>query len=313
MFWYIFETMKNLPLNALRAFAAVYEAGGIRPAARLLEITHSSISKHVRELEEWIGVPLILREEGVRSIRFTQQGESIGQAGLSCLQELSNAVEAVRESKQGNSVTISTTPSFAARWLLPRLQDFNVSYPWIELSVVVDQKLSLPSDQGADLAVRMGKGPWEGLDCEPLMDEQLFPVMSTSFWLKVGRPTSLSALGKLPLLHDRDPQASWHDWMSTRGVKDVDSRGGSRFASSDLVLRAAVQGLGIALARGRLVEDDLATGLLIKPFEGEEVTLSNAYWVVVPKGVKRKLAVDKVIEWLEEMTKEEPAASQHSG
>ncbi|WP_419902207.1 LysR substrate-binding domain-containing protein [Kiloniella sp.] len=297
--------MKNLPLNALRAFAAVYETGGVRSAARLLDITHSSISKHVHELEAWIGVPLLHREKGARSLSFTAQGEDLGRISLEGLGLLSNGVEAVRESRRGNSVTISTTPSFAARWLLPRLQDFNTNYPWIELSVIVDQKLNFPSDQKADLAIRMGKGPWDGLDCQPLMDEALFPVMSTSFWLKVGRPTSVSSLMDLPLLHDRDPQASWFEWAKQKEITGLDNRGGSRFASSDLVLRAAVQGLGVALARSRLVEDDLSTGLLIKPFEGEEVTLSNAYWIVLPKETKTKMAVDKVIGWLEDMTQKE--------
>ncbi|MEH6633575.1 MAG: LysR substrate-binding domain-containing protein [Halopseudomonas aestusnigri] len=296
--------MKNLPLNALRAFAAVYETGGVRSAARLLGITHSSISKHVHELEAWIGVSLIHREKGVRSLSFTVQGEDLGRISLDGLSLLANGVDAVRESRRGNSVTISTTPSFAARWLLPRLQDFNANYPWIELSVIVDQKLNFSSDQNADLAIRMGTGPWDDLKCQPLMDESLFPVMSTSFWLKVGRPTSLSALLNLPLLHDRDPQTTWHEWAKSRDVEGLDTNGGSRFASSDLVIRAAVQGLGVALARSRLVEDDLSTGLLIKPFEGEEMALSNAYWVVVPKDTKPKMAVDKVIEWLEDMTKE---------
>ncbi|MFD2206562.1 LysR substrate-binding domain-containing protein [Kiloniella antarctica] len=297
--------MKNLPLNALRAFAAVYETGGVRSAARLLDITHSSISKHVHDLEAWIGVPLIRREKGVRAVSFTAQGEDLGRISLEGLSILANGVEAVRESRQGNSVIISTTPSFAARWLLPRLQDFNATYPWIELSIIVDQKLSFSSDQNADLAIRMGKGPWDDLRCLPLMDEQLFPVMSTSFWLKVGRPTNLSCLTNLPLLHDRDPQASWQEWARSREIKDLDTRGGSRFASSDLVLRAAVQGLGVALARSRLIEDDLSTGLLINPFEGEEMVLPNAYWVVLPKGNKPKMAVGKVIEWLEDMTKKQ--------
>ncbi|KLN58974.1 LysR family transcriptional regulator [Kiloniella spongiae] len=297
--------MKNLPLNAIRAFAAVYETGGIRPAARLLEITHSSISKHVQELEAWIGVSLIDREQGVRTIKFTPQGEDIGRVALENLNDMASAVEAVRESKQGNAVTISTTPSFAARWLLPRLQDFNATFPWIELSIVVDQKLNFAADHGADLAIRMGQGPWDGLECTPLMDEQLFPVMSTSLWLKVGRPTELSALEELPLLHDRDPQASWQRWLSEQDSLDFDTRSGPRFASSDLVLRAAVQGLGVALARGRLVEDDLATGLLIKPFEGKEAMLAQAYWLLHPKGKKKSIAIAKVIEWLSMMSEQE--------
>ncbi|WP_020592254.1 LysR substrate-binding domain-containing protein [Kiloniella laminariae] len=292
--------MNKLPLNALRAFAVVYEAGGIRPAARQLEITHSSVSKHVHELESWIGVPLLLKEEGVRALQFTAQGEMIGRAALESMTALAQSVEQVRENRRGNAVMISTTPSFAARWLLPRLHSFHEAFPWIELSVIAEQKPLDLAEQGVDLAIRMGQGPWEGYDCRPMMDEPLFPVMNTSYWLKSGRPTRLPELAKLPLLHDRDPRAGWAEWCRDMGLQDIDTRSGARFVSSDLVLRAAVQGLGVALARGRLVEDDLASGLLIRPFEGEEKILEDAYWIVLPQTERQNLAVTKVISWLQE-------------
>lgn len=292
--------MRDLPLNALRAFAAVYETGGIRPAARALRVAHSSVSRHVRELEGWIGLALIETREGARSIGFTPQGEALGRAALASLRGLGRAVGAVREQRRGNAVTIATTPSIAARWLLPRLPDFAESRPWIELSVIAEQRLADPSGAGADLAIRMGHGPWPGLACQPLMDDALYPVMSRAFWEKSGRPENPDDLAGLRLLHDRDPQAAWETWFSAQGPDAPDLRQGPRFASSDLVLRAAAQGLGVALARDRLAADDLATGALIRPFGDLQVVVSPAYWIVEPATTGRRVAVAAVIEWLEQ-------------
>ena len=299
--------MRNLPLNALRAFAAVYETGGIRPAARSLQVAHSSVSRHVRELEGWIGLALIRSRDGTRSLAFTPQGEALGRAALASLRELEGAVAALRESRRGNAVTISTTPSFAARWLLPRLAAFEDTHPWIELSVIADQRLADPSGQGADIGVRMGRGPWPALACEPLMDDGLFPVMSPAFWEQAGKPRTPDDLAGLRLLHDRDPQSSWEAWRSVHESGALDVRPGPRLASSDLVLRAAAQGLGVALARGRLAADDVAAGALIRPFGDLHVALPDAYWIVRSETAPPRVAVTAVIDWLKSQATSEPS------
>ncbi len=285
-------------LNALRAFAAVYEAGGVRPAARDLQITHSAVSRHLRELEAWIGVPLIEPRATRRAISFTPQGEALGRAALTNMRDLANAVAAVREAKRGNTATISTTPSLASRWLLPRLAAFEATYPWIELSILVDQRLSDLTAAGADLAIRMGRGPWPGLDSTPLMDDILYPVMSPGYWAASGRPSKPTDLKGLRLVHDRDPNAAWAIWRAAHGPAGLDLRPGPRFASSDLVLRAAGQGLGVALARGRLAADDIAAGLLLRPCGDLEVAVPDAYWIVQPEGAPPRAAVTAVVEWL---------------
>lgn len=298
--WSNSATMQDLPLNALRAFAAVYEAGGVRPAGRRLEVAHSTVSRHLDELEAWIGVPLFEERTGRhRALRLTPQGAALGRASLDAFANLVQAVQALREAPRRNAVTVATTPSFAARWLLPRLPAFARAWPGIELSVIAEQKLADPGAQGADLAIRMGRGPWPGLDCRPLMDEELYPVMSPALWERSGRPEDPSALQGLRLLHDRDPNAAWATWLARHGPTGVDARAGPRFASSDLVLRAAAQGLGVALARGRLAADDLAAGTLVRPFGDRTVTLRPAYWLVRPPEGGERLAVRSVVGWLE--------------
>jgi LysR family glycine cleavage system transcriptional activator len=289
--------MRDLPLNALRAFAMIYDTGGIRPAARALEIAHSSVARHLSELEAWLGVALIERRDGVRTLAFTPQGEALGREAMAGLGQLDAAVSAVREARRGNTVVLSTTPSLAARWLLPRLAALAAAHPWIELSVVADQRLTSPGQDGIDLCIRMGTGPTRGLACAPLMDDALYPVMSPTHFEAEGRPDTPADLARLRLIHDRDPQAAWEVWRAAFGPPALDLRPGPRFASSDLVLRAAAQGHGVALARHRLAADDVASGHLVRPFGDRQVALPQAYWIVTAKTATRT-AVSTLIDWL---------------
>lgn len=292
----------KLPLNALRAFATVYANGGVRAAARELGVSHSSVSRHLAELDAWLGVPLLDASSDRRGIAFTPQGEALGRATLAGLRDIERAVAAVREARSARSVTISTTASFAARWLLPRLPRLEQSQPQLEVSVVVDQKFdALRGD--ADLAIRMGRGPWPDVRCEALMDDTLYPVMSPALFEDAGRPSRPQDLRTMRLLHDRDPAAPWEAWRDAHGPADLDVLPGPRFASSDLVLRAAMQGQGVALARHRLASDDIASGALVRPIHGAGVVLERAYWIVLPLHGPVRPAVRTTIDWLREQAK----------
>jgi LysR family glycine cleavage system transcriptional activator len=288
----------DLPLNALRAFALVYRHGGVRAAARELGMAHSSVSRHLGELDRWLGVPLLHAGAGRAGLTFTPQGEALGQAVCAGLGEIERAVAQLREARPAHAVALSTTPSVAIRWLLPRLPAFEHAHPKIELSVLVDQKLESFADGRVDLALRMGRGPWPELACEALMDDALYPVMSPAYWREHGRPSRPAQLAGLRLLHDRDPQAAWELWRRAHGPAGLSLQGGARYAASDLVLRAAQQGQGVALARHRLVAADLAAGSLVRPFGALEVPLGQAYWIVRPAAVPPRRAVAAVLDWL---------------
>ncbi|MCX7513561.1 LysR substrate-binding domain-containing protein [Frateuria hangzhouensis] len=288
----------ELPLNALRAFALVYRHGGVRAAARELGMAHSSVSRHLGELARWLGVPLLQSGAGRAGLAFTPQGEALAKAVCAGLRDIEQAVAAVRETRPAHAVALSTTPSFALHWLLPRLPAFEKAQPKIELSVLVEQKLEGFADGRVDLAVRMGRGPWPGLHCEPLMGDVLYPVMSPAYWREHGRPSTSAQLAGLRLLHDRDPQAAWESWRRAHGPAGLALQGGARYASSDLVLRAAQQGQGVALARHRLVAGELASGTLLRPMGALEVAIGDAYWLVRAPAVRPRAAVAAVIDWL---------------
>jgi LysR family glycine cleavage system transcriptional activator len=294
--------MKDLPLNALRAFALAIAHGGVRAAARELGIAHSSVSRHLVELEAWLGVPLFEREGDRRGWQPTAQARAFGAATLAGLRDVAAAAAAVREVRSPFAVTLSTTPSFAARWLLPRLPALERAYPRIELSVVVSQHLDDLAGTDIDLAVRMGAGPWPGLHGEPLMDDTLFPVVSPALWQSSGRPSRPADLAGLRLLHDRDPQTGWERWRQAFGPSDLALQRGPRFASSDLLLRAALQGQGVALARGRLAQDEIAAGSLLRLFGQRELPLPDAYWIVRSLRTPRH-AVAIVMAWLRQQAR----------
>ncbi|WP_426700316.1 LysR substrate-binding domain-containing protein [Rhodanobacter sp. Col0626] len=289
--------MNDLPLNALRAFAMVYAHGGVRAAARELGMAHSSVSRHLGELDRWLGVPLLRASAGRGALVFTPQGETLGRAVLAGLREIEQAVAMVRETRPAHAVTLSTSPSFAIRWLLPRLPALEKAHPKLELSVQVEQRLDVMDDGRVDLAIRMGQGLWPTLQVEPLMDDALYPVMSPALWQASGCPSKPAQLAGLRLLHDRDPQAAWECWRQVHGPVRLALQGGARYTSSDLVLRAAMQGQGVALARDRLAADDVANGSLLRPFGALDVPLGASYWIVRPQA-KPRAAVAAVIDWL---------------
>lgn len=289
--------MKQLPMNALRAFAIVYREGGIRPAARRLEVSHSSVSRHLREIEAWIGTELIDRDAGGRQLVFTAQGARLGETVWEALSKVQAVTESLREQRPGNAVLVDTTPSFAARWLLPRLPALTAALPWVEVSVVVDQRQRKPREHGCDLSIRMGAGPWSDGVAMPLMDDALVPVASAAYWDAHRRPRDARDFAGHTLLHDRDPNASWQMWCDRYGPMGLDVRQGRRFGSSDLLLRAAEQGMGVALVHRRLARESLANGLLEAAFEDFDLPAENAYWIITAQRHKRA-AVKALVDWL---------------
>jgi LysR family transcriptional regulator, glycine cleavage system transcriptional activator len=304
--------LRDLPIRALQAFALVYEHRGVRSAARELHIAHSALSRHIRELTRWVGVPLIRPGRGRGGIQFTPQGEALAQATLAGLQSIEHSALSVREARGSNSVTIETSPSVAARWLLPRLAAFEGENPKIEVSVVADQKVRDPDGANIDFTIRMGRGPWRDVDCVPLMSDALYPVMSPQLWRRLGRPNRARDLVRARLLHDRDPHSSWELWRNAMGPPSLDIRKGPRFTSSELVLRAAAQSQGVALARDRLVRDEIVAGSLMRPLGSAQVDLGIAYWIIRPAHRRAPSAVTAVSTWLKALAEAEDHAT-HSG
>ena len=289
--------MLNLPLNALRALAYVYQADGVRPASRLMGVSHSAVSRHIRDLEEWLGTALLETQTGRRKLVFTANGKLLAEAAQYHLQSLDTKLTAIREAKHDKSLVISTTASFAARWLLPRLAELPEDMEGIEVSVLTEQRVVEPDGDQVDIAIRMGQGPWAGELSQPLMDDRLYPVVHPKL-LKGLQSNPSRLFAKLALIHDRDPDTSWKSWFDEFPMAGVDIRKGPRFTSSDLTIRAAKNGLGMALVRHRLAADEVASGSLVRPFGEKSLLLKNAYWITRSGQTEQHDIINRVVQWL---------------
>lgn len=136
------------------------------------------------------------------------------------------------------------------------------------------------------------------------MDDALYPVASRDYWESLSGRTPGQKLAKARLLHDRDPSATWERWFAGHKRAGIELRAGPRFTSSDLVLRAAAAGLGVALARDRLVGDDIVAGRLIRPFGDSSVRLPRAYWLVLPEGGPKRPADKAMVAWLRQQAQQ---------
>ncbi|MEM9348709.1 MAG: LysR substrate-binding domain-containing protein [Pseudomonadota bacterium] len=293
--------MRDVPLNALRALAAVYLAGGIRPAGRMLRIAHSAIARHLSELEAQVGAPIFDKVADRRGVVFTALGERLGREAAEAMTQLESSWQSARERRAANAVVISAAPSVAALWLLPRLPALAEAHPKLEVSVLSEQRVRRPEEEGCDIAIRMGEARADEVS-EALMDDDLTPVLSPRLLARArtargGAQLGLELLSELPLLHDRDPNAGWEVWVTKHGPAGLDLRQGPRFASSDLLLRAAQQGQGIALARLRLASDAIATGALVRLTENS-VRLTAAYQLIGRSDRMPGHAVRTVWNWL---------------
>ena len=271
--------MSQLPLNMLRAFAHVYECGGVRPAARRLGIAHSAVSRYISDLEALLDVALIDRAANGRGFTFTPEGERLGRETSRSLNRIEQTVQAIRRTRRRNTVVVETTPSIAARWVFPRLGKLAHELGWVELSVNVDQRVTPPGDGGADICLRMGSGPWSGFGGQTLIEDSLVPVASPGYWASL---RSRKKLKNAVLLHDGDPSASWSQWREHFGPAELSTDHGPRYTSGDLVLRAAEQGLGVALGRYALARDSIESGLLDAPIKEKMTTPELKIWMLTP-------------------------------
>ncbi|HZP10683.1 transcriptional regulator GcvA [Methyloceanibacter sp.] len=268
------------PLPGLRAFEAVARLASFRRAAEELAVTKSAVSHQVQALEGYLGVRLLNR--GAGRISLTAAGEALLPEVQSALDRLAGVVADLRHRSRTEPLTISLLPTFAVRWLIPRLANFREQHPDIEVRLDASLEAADFDSSGVDVAIRYGRGEWPGLHCERLIVESLTPVCSPAL-LQGRSPLRQPAdLARHVLLHNSAHPDDWPLWLKTVGVRGIDLERGPRFAYSELLLKAAAEGLGVALARRHLIDKDLADGTLVAPF-GTVCETGYSYWLVWPR------------------------------
>jgi LysR family glycine cleavage system transcriptional activator len=294
---------QRLPsLNGLRVFWTAARHGSFVKAASELHVTPSAVSLQVRQLEDEIGLKLF--ERTARGLTLTASGQRVLPDIASAFQRLQDSFAALNESAHGGSMlTVSAAPSFATKWLLPRLSKFLASNPEIEVSLKATVELADFERSEADIGIRYGRGNYPGLETELLLRETVFPVCSPGLLATNGKsPSTEEILADATLLHDDSTGESealpgWKMWLLAAGIDGVDWRKGSHFDQSALAIEAAASGLGVALAPAVLVQSDLESGRLVR-LDGGEVHEPFAYYLVYPADRTDREAVKAFRAWL---------------
>ena len=264
------------PLSALRPFEAAARLESFSRAADELHITHGAVSHQVRALEEHLNTPLFARH-GKRVV-LTAAGRVFAERVRGVLDELAAAAQAVR-TRRDDVLTISVLPSFASRWLMPRLIRFMDANPGIEVNVNTSTALANFVDDEVDVAIRFGIGPWPPHVCERFLDDEYFPVASPK-WNKGKLPRApKDLLGLRMIREDRD---YWTLWFKAAGITLDAPLEGPLFNDSTYSLQAAARGEGIALGRRSIVAEDLERGTLKRLFD-IAIPSRQSYWFVSPR------------------------------
>ncbi len=295
---------RRLPsLNALRAFWAAARHRSFAAAAEELHVTASAVSLQIRQLEEELEFKLF--ERTPKGLVLTPQGARLLPGITQAFEHLKGTIAAIDEAAPGKArLSISVAPSFATKWLLPRLGNFIDRHPDIEVDVTARVELTNFDKDEVDLAIRYGAGDYPGLMVERLLSDRRFPVCSPELLMRHGQRNPDKVFRAAPLLHDvsadRDPAApSWKMWLSAAGLDDVDWRKGARFDQTALTLDAALAGLGVALAPAALVASDLAAGRLVR-LAADELPGDFAYYIVHPKEKAQAPALLAFKGWLKQ-------------
>lgn len=294
--------LSNLPFAALRAFEAVVRRSSFQRAADELGVSQSAVSQHVRALEEWTGKRLLVR--GARETRPTPAGADLAVAvadGFGRVDEVCRRLR--RTAPRGKALAISCLPGFALSWLFPRLIRFDALHPEISLSISTDPNPVDLAAGAADLAIRYGRGHYPGLYVRKLLAETLIPVCAPAL-LQNGPPLRQPAdlAAQTLLVDDLSPVGgrppTWEFWAAATGVELPQPRRLRRFGQSNMVVQAAIEGLGVALGRDTLVAEALAEGRLVPLFDLAPVASDYSYWFVCPESGLADPAVKSFHDWV---------------
>ena len=286
---------RDLPsFPAVRAFEAAARRLSFKEAADELHVTQSAISHQIKSLEAFLGIALFRRTS--RGVALTPDGASYLVRVSEVLDHLSSATHDIRDQHVAGTLYVRSTPAFAARWLVPRLNDFNRRYPDIELHISTSLEPANFVDDGVDVDIRFGTVASSDLHAEPFLKSSRFPVASPA--LVAGGPPLRRPhdLHSYILLHN-EIEDGWAQWFACAGVEHVEPDPGPRFEHCNLTLRAASEGQGIALAYGVLVKADLSAGRLVRLFR-TCLPATVIYSLVCPRNSLNHPRVNAFRNWL---------------
>lgn len=278
--------MKSSVVSGLWLFSQVAEHSSFTRAAKALHLTTGAISQKIIQLEDQLGFTLFERHS--RGIQLTKNGAALFQTAQFHFSELKKTLEELQAETLNNEIRLKLTPSFAFKWLVPRLESFHLENPDLQVQIFAEGAFVNSAQKDYDVAIDYGLHPYRDKSAELILDEQLLPVMSPKYledhrWLNASK-VKVERWQEITLLHDAMPwdkaarDYEWLYWASVMGL-DVKTDVGHFFNRTDMAMSAAEAGVGIAMARMALVEDELETGRLVSPFKPIEA--NAGYYLII--------------------------------
>jgi LysR family transcriptional regulator, glycine cleavage system transcriptional activator len=293
------------PLGMLRAFEAAARHASMSRAAVELNVTHGAVSRQIVALERLLEVRLFRRKS--RGVQLTEEGARLFHGVFSGFERIRVTVEDLRHDRRQRPVTITTLPTVASRWLMPRLVQFQAEHPSIPVNVRTGTELDDLADPAIDFAIRYGTGTWANTASELLLSANAYPVCSPSFLDKHGTLESPAALLKVPLIHNVTRQW-WIDWFMAASVKVDGLSGGVVVDEYGLAVQFALDGYGVALARDPLLDRDLASGALVRLFD-VNVTPRFAYYLARDVARTPHREAELLMRWLKQQARSGASAA----
>lgn len=289
------------PLGSLRAFEAAARHLHFEKAGEEIAVTASAVGQQVKTLEAWLGCPLFVRLPS-RGVVLTSVGERYAASLAQMFDQLDEATARALRPDTSRTLTVSTQPSFASSWLIPRLGSLRDRHPDLDVRVSVTTAKTDFAREDVDVAIRFGRGGYSGLRTDLLMEETFFAVCSTALLNDPDRPLrEPSDLRYHTLLHEIPvgvpDYITWSKWLTALGIEGVDTSRGPRFSHTFMALQAAASGQGVALATNVLIGDYLEAGRLAQPFP-HQVKGPYQYYVVCPEASADRPTIAAFRTWL---------------
>jgi LysR family transcriptional regulator, glycine cleavage system transcriptional activator len=298
--------VRRLPsLNAVVTFEAAARLGSFTLAARELRVTQGAVSRGIAGLEEWLGVPLFLREG--KSVKLTEPGRAYRDEVSVALDRITVATARVTEAVVEAPLVLDVLPTLAMRWLIPRLPLFQSLRPGVEVRIVTNDR-EVSSRDTFDVAIRRGPRRRPGLRSVRFLEEEATPVCAPSL-LRGQKLARVADLARHTLLSADTRSDAWPSWLAVHGAAGLKPRRVQRFDHYYVALQAAQDGLGVAMGALPIVEAELASGRLVAPFADRTVS-APAYYALTHVGMKRPVTHAFVL-WLTSL--DTPQTSVDSG
>jgi LysR family glycine cleavage system transcriptional activator len=265
----------------------------IKNAAEELFVTQAAVSQQIRQLEEALGAALFIRKH--RAIEITAFAKELLGYVNSGFETVELGLETIFTDPKPNAIALSVLPSFASRWLIPRLGSFYETCPDLTLNLQMSDKFETFTTGNVDLAIRFGRGDYDGLESQDLMGELIYPVCHPDY-LKRNPVEQIEDLKSVRVLDDVVDNLAWESWLEAKGAK-VNFSDRVRFDGSHYVIESALSGQGVAMARHCLMSDAIVQGLLI-PILGEPVEMDYRYAVCGPQRMFEREKIKRFLSWL---------------